>query len=300
VPRNRTARAAVLAGSVRSAAPAYPSRTRNVVRRRVVLGTLVLLSLALITISVREADHGALHRAQDAGASVLRPFQVAAERVARPFRDMYGYFSDLVGAKSDNKKLRKEVEQLRQQAIANQNAARDAAQFRAMLRYQDSARFPHDYRAVNARVISFPSGPFTQEVGIAAGSSSGIRPRTPVVSVDGNLVGETTRVTPHTSTVTLLTDPDSAASAFDQDHGVIGLLQHGPGNTLKLDLVTKDKVVHVGDVIVTAGTQTARFPSLYPRGIPIGVVTSVQPYVDFTSLDSVSALVTDKPVPEIP
>jgi len=314
VPRNRTARAAVLAGSVqRSAAPPYPSRSRNVFRRRAVLAALVLVSLALITVSVREADHGALHRAQDVGATVLRPFQVAAERVARPFRDVYGYFGGLVSAKDENKKLRAELDRLRQQMIANVNAAHDAARFRAMLRYQDSAQFPADYRPVNARVISFPGGPFQQEVAIAAGSASGVRLHTPVVSVDGNLVGEVTRVASRTSLVTLLTDPDSAVTAYDESAGVTGLLQHGAGNTLMLDRVTKDRSVANGDIIVTAGTRNARYPDLYPRGIPIGFISGwhqndtdlykqvqVQPYVDFSSVDSVAALVTSKPVPVIP
>jgi rod shape-determining protein MreC len=314
VPRNRTARAAVLAGSVqRSAASQYPSRTRSVLRRRAVLAALVLVSLALITISVREADHGALHRAQDVGATVLRPFQVAAERVARPFRDVYGYFDGLTSAKAQNKRLRAEVEQLRQQMIANANAAHDAAQFRALLKYEDSPQFPADYRPVNARVISFPAGPFQQQVAIAAGSNRGIRLHTPVVSSYGDLIGEVTRVAPRASQVTLLTDPDSAVSAYDEATGVIGLLQHGAGNTLILDRVTKDKVVASGDVIVTAGTRNARYPDLYPRGIPIGVVTGVHQndtdlykqvqvsaYVDFSALDSVAALVTGKPAPAIP
>jgi rod shape-determining protein MreC len=278
-----------------------------------VLGALVLISLALITISVREADDGALHRAQGVGTSVLRPFQIAAERVARPFRDVYGYFDGLVGAKSENKRLRSEVEQLRQQMIANANAAHDLVQLRAMLDYQDSPQFPADYRPVNARVIAFPGGPFQQQVAIAAGSSSRIRLHTPVVSIFGDLVGEVTRTAPHASQVTLLTDADSAVSAYDQSTGVIGLLQHGAGNTLVLDRVTKDRVVNPGDVIVTAGTRNARYPDLYPRGIPIGKVTGVhqndtdlykqvqvEPFVDFSSLDSVAALVTTKRVPETP
>jgi rod shape-determining protein MreC len=314
VPRNRTARAAVLSGSVqRPVASQFPSRTRSVFRRRVVLAILVVLSLALITVSVRESDSGVVHRAQDAGATVLRPFQIAAERVARPFRDAYGYVDGLTSAKSQNKKLRAEVDRLRQQMIANQNAAQDAARFRAMLKYEDSPQFPSDYRPVNARVISFPSGPFQQLVAIAAGSATGIKLHTPVVSVDGNLVGEVTRVASRASQVTLLTDPDSAVSAYDEDTGVIGLLQHGAGNTLMLDRVTKDRIINEGDVVVTAGTRNARYPDLYPRGIPIGFVTGVHqtdtdlykqvqvsPYVDFSSLDSVAALVTTKPVPTTP
>ena len=80
-----------------------------------------------------------------------------------------------------------------------------------------------------------------------------------------------------------------------------------------LDRVTKDLKVLPGDVIVTAGTRNARYPDLYPRGIPIGVVTSVgqtdvdlykqiqvSPYVDFGRLDAVAALVSTKPVPQLP
>ena len=312
--RNRPARAAVLAGSVqRSASTAYPSRARNVLRRRVVLAALVLISLGLITISVRESGSGGLHGVQDAGATVLRPFQVAAERVARPFRDVYSYFDGLVGAKSENKKLEREVAQLRQQVILNRNAARDNVQFRKLLRFEDSAQFPQDYRPVNARVISFPSGPFQQEVTIAAGSNTGIHLHTPVVDQNGSLVGEVTRATPSASRVTLLIDPDSAVSAYDENTGVTGLLQHGQGSALVLDRVTKDLKVLPGDVIVTAGTRNARYPDLYPRGIPIGVVTSVgqtdvdlykqiqvSPYVDFGRLDAVAALVSTKPVPQLP
>lgn len=312
--RSRTARAAVLAGSVhRSAGSPYPSRTRSAVRRRVVLGVLVVLALGLITISVRETDKGALHSVQNAGGSVLRPFQVGAERVAHPFRDVYGWFAGLVHAKSQNKKLHAEIDKLRQQSIANANAASDADQLKRMLSYEEGPNFPRDYRPVNASVIGVPAGPFQQRVVIAAGSSRGITLHTPIVSIDGDLVGQVTRVASRTALVTLITDPDSAVSALDENTRALGLLQHGAGSTLALGRVTKDLVVNRGDVIVTAGTQNARYPDLYPKGIPIGTVSSasqtsidfykqiqVEPYVDFSSLDSLVALVATKPVPQLP
>ena len=44
----------------------------------------MLLSLVLITLSFREPAGGGLHTVQSAGATVLRPFEVGAERVAAP------------------------------------------------------------------------------------------------------------------------------------------------------------------------------------------------------------------------
>ena len=65
-----------------------------------------MLSLILITISFRESSTGALGGVQGAGATVLRPFEVGAERVARPFRDVYGYFASLVHVKRENGRLK--------------------------------------------------------------------------------------------------------------------------------------------------------------------------------------------------
>jgi hypothetical protein len=68
--------------------------------RRIVLAVLVVIALALLTVSFRSPTNGALHDMQGYGSTALKPFQIAAERVARPFRDVYGYFSGLASAKS--------------------------------------------------------------------------------------------------------------------------------------------------------------------------------------------------------
>ena len=85
MPRNRTVRLAVLGSSVQRAAPSgYPSSRSSALKRRIIVGGLVLLSLVLITVSFRSS---ALDGVQGTAASVLRPFEVAADRVTRPFRD---------------------------------------------------------------------------------------------------------------------------------------------------------------------------------------------------------------------
>jgi rod shape-determining protein MreC len=287
-------------------------RARSAVLRRLVLALLVLGALALLTISFRSPTSGALHDAQGAGASALRPFQIAAGRVARPFRDAYGYFASLAGAKSDNEKLRRELRELRAQATTNLAGSRRAAELERLLHYEQGPTYPKDYRPVNTSIISFPSGPFAQQVAIAAGSDSGIAINTSVVSADG-LVGRVTNVARSTAVVTLITDPDSALAARDLTSGVSGLIRHGQGSTLMLDRVPKEQVVQKGDVIVTQGTRDRRYPDLYPYGIPIGRVLSVgrsdiasyltvqvTPFASLGSLDSVAALVATKRTPKLP
>jgi rod shape-determining protein MreC len=71
--------------------------------------------------------------------------------------------------------------------------------------------------------------------------------------------------------------------------------------------VTKDQVVNQADPVVTAGWRSRGLSSLYPRGIPVGTVTSVgqvdtdlykqvqvQPFVDFSSLSAVLVLTGER------
>jgi rod shape-determining protein MreC len=275
--------------------------------RRIVLAVLVIVALGLLTISFRSPTSGALHTAESWGSAALRPFQVAAVRVARPFRDAYTYVDGLTRAKSENAKLRKMVQDYRAAALLNASAVQRANDLERLLRFESGPRYPQDYRAVNTSVVSFPSGGFTEQIEIDAGTTSGIHVNTPVVSADG-LVGKVTNAGRSTSVVTLLTDPDSAVPARDLKTRVSGLIRHGQGGTLILDRVSKDQIVHKGDWIVTRGTVDRRYPDEYPYGIPIGRVVAVgtsdiasfltvqvQPLADIGSLDAVAALVPKHP-----
>jgi rod shape-determining protein MreC len=264
------------------------------------------VALALLTISFRSPTAGALHSVQGAGSTALRPFQIAATRVAQPFRDAYDYVDGLANAKAENAKLKRQNEQLRLAALIAAGKLAKYPAYEKLLHFEQGPAFPNGYRAVNAAVISFPNGPFTHQLLISAGSSSGLRINTPVVSGDG-LVGRVTNVAPHTAVVTLLTDPQSFVSARDLHTRVRGMVQAGTAGTLVLSQVPKQLKVIEGDEIVTDGTRLARYPDLYPYGIPIGRVSSVgvtdtatflqvqvQPFADFGSLDAVAALVPTK------
>ena len=303
MPRQRTARLPVLSPSAqRSDRSRSPGGSP--IRARLVALALVFVSLTLITVYFRESSGGALHGAQRIAVSALTPFAVAAERAARPFRDAYGYAADLLGAKEENADLRREIEELRRQAIENETAAQENEELRKTLAYIEGPRFPEDFRPVVTSVIVGPQSVYRQEVVVAAGSSDGVRPDDPVVTDEG-LVGTVMEVTPNASKVRLLTDQQSAASALVLQTRAAGIVVHGPSvDSLILDRVPKDALVEKGNVVVTAGSRAGRYESLYPRGIAIGVVTAVSqrdvdfykriqiaPLVDFDSLQEVIVLV---------
>ncbi|MEO5634382.1 rod shape-determining protein MreC [Gaiella sp.] len=308
MPRHRTARTAVLGVNVRRPATGkQPSRSTSAFRRRIVVGILVVLALVLITFSFRSPNSGPVASLESSAATVLRPVTIAGERVAQPFRDVYGWADSLLTARSDAKRLKAETEALRQQVIQNQFAANENAKLKALLAFRDGPRFPDDYTGLAAAVIARPSGTFAQEVVVAAGSNDGVALDAPVVTADGFL-GRVTRVYSRSARVTLLSDEQLAVSAIDVRSGATGIVKHGRGSstTLIFDRVPKKVKVSVGDTIVTAGWRSSKLASLYPRGIPIGRVTSVgqadtdlwkqiqvEPFADFDRVDAVLVLVLE-------
>lgn len=196
------------------------------------------------------------------------------------------------------------MDKLTQVAIQNATAADENADLRRQLNYVSSRRFPQGYDPVTTSVISRPPNEFQQQIGIAAGSTKGVRQNDPVVTADG-LVGLVTQVAHSTSEVTLLTDPNLRVSALDKNTKATGMLSHGQGRgTLTLGRVPKSQVLSAGDTIVTQGWRFGTLTSLYPEGILIGYVSGasqsevalywqaqVSSSVHFDSLRSVIVLV---------
>jgi rod shape-determining protein MreC len=263
---------------------------------------LVVVSLALLTVSFRST---ALDPAEGFGASVLRPFEVAANRIAHPFRDAVNWVNGLSNARAENRALIAANARYRRQNAQLRGAEEENAILRKDLHFVRSPTFPKDYDYVGARVITSPST-LSQTVTIDAGTSEGIRLEDVVVTSSG-LVGTISKVFGNEAQVTLITDPTSAVTATDATNlAAIGVLDHGTGSdSLILDRIGKDKAVNYGDMIITAGSQTdTKLPSIFPRGIPIGTVTSVNqtdtdvfkdievsPFVDLSSLESVLVLI---------
>jgi rod shape-determining protein MreC len=303
--RQRSARSAALGLTVRRIPTTIPARGPGPLRRRLVVGLLVLASLVLISLSFRSDETGPLGGVHSTAATTLRPFAVGFERVAQPFRDAYGWADSLFTARSEAEQLRAEVRELRQRNIQSEFALQENEYLRRQLRYIDGPRFPADFDPIATEVIGRPGVAFAQAIVVAAGSDNGVRVLDPVVTLDG-LVGLVTRVTSDTARIQLLTDEEAAASAVDVRTGADGIVRHARGTreTLVLDRVRKQDVVRLGDEVATSGWRAGGLSSVYPKGIPIGRVTSVgqtdtdlfqqvqiDPYVDFGSLDAVIVLV---------
>jgi rod shape-determining protein MreC len=277
---------------------------QSVRRRRAVLGLLVAASLILLTAYFGEGAGGGLHAIQRGVMGVVAPIQEGANRALKPFRDLAGWFGDTLDAKGEVEKLREQRDALRKQAIGAQTARRENEQLRAMVNLDRQPEL-ENYTPVTARVIGRSPTVWYATINIDKGSSAGLRVDQPVVNGEG-LVGKVTAVTRGAAQVTLISDHTSGVSAkVNASRGVTGVVKPAVGNPsdLLLDFVSKRTAVTRNQVIVTAGSRAGRLESLFPPGIPIGVVSRIEanelelfqrvhvrPFADLRRLDFVQVL----------
>lgn len=250
---------------------------KTVRRRRAVLGLLVVCSLILLTLYFGEPAGSGLHSVQRGVLQVLSPIQEGASRALKPARDLFGWFGDTIHAKGQVKSLRKQVQQLRVEAIAGQNAVRENQQLSKMLGLDATSRLAPT-NPVAANVISVDPSVWSQTIAVDVGSADGVRAGQPVVDGDGLVGAVSDTVASNSAVVDLITNSDTAVPARVARNGVLGVLQPAVGDQNDLLLKFAGAAdVRTGDAIDTSGTvsRTNRFTSLYPPGIPVGVVTRI-------------------------
>jgi rod shape-determining protein MreC len=274
---------------------------KTVRRRRAVLVVLVALSLILLTAYFGEAPGGRLHSVQRGFMTVISPIQDGANKALKPVRDLVGWFGDTLHAKGQRDQLRKQNDQLRAEAIANQSAVVQLTQLQRLMGLDQRLRLT-DYSPVSAQVIARSPTLWFSTIDVDKGSHAGVHVDDPVIDGEG-LVGKVTTVTPLASQVTLITDSTSGVSAKVNSNGALGIVQPAVGdpNDLLLQYIPNGQAVRVGDNIVTSGTISNQGDSLFPPLIPIGQVTSVdtqhpyksvhvRPFATLRKLDYVQVL----------
>lgn len=272
-------------------------------RTRVVLGALLVVALAMITIDHRGGDASPLRGLRSLGATVFGPVERASAAVVRPVGDTFDAITDAPGERRRADRLERQNQKLREQLRSNRLDRDRSAQLQRLLGTAGMG----GYTIKAAQVISAGQG-FEDTVTIDVGTGDGIKPDMTVMSADG-LVGRVTRVGPATATVLLATDQTSSIGSRLENSKEIGIVQGlgrrglgGHGETpLRFQLLDAAAPIRVGQRIVTLGSQGQR---PYVPGVPIGVVQRIErstggltrtayvrPFVGFTSLDVVAVVV---------
>jgi rod shape-determining protein MreC len=258
---------------------------KTVRRRRAVLVLLVVLSLLLLTAYFGEAPGGRLHSVQRGFLTVVSPIQDGANKALKPVRDLFGWFDDTLHAKSQRDELLKQVDKLRREQISDQGEKRSYRELLSMF-HLDNRLSMASYHPVTATVIGKSPNIWYSTVTIDEGEAAGVHVEDPVINGEG-LVGKVTQVASDGAEVSLITDSTMGVSARISTSSATGIVQPkvGDPNDLLLQYLPANTPVTKSEYVVTSGTVSSPDDSLYPPGIPIGQVTSVNEESAYTSVN---------------
>ena len=239
---------------------------------------------------------------------VLSPFQQATAWVANEIHYATSAVWEVATLYEQNKMLRNEVEQLRGINLQANEALAENERLRKMIGYQQAAR---QFDLVAARVIGRESDTWSRMIVIDRGTMNGIANDMPVVTPQG-LVGRVVEAGLNSSKVQLILDPRSSVGTIVQraQSRVTGIVQGDMDNPTMPQMVNIPKNADVveGDVIVTSG-----FGGIYPKGIIVGLVSSLknddggllkigvlESAVDFQKLEDVMVITASREAPPEP
>ena len=263
-------------------------------RARLILAMLLLTAFTLITLDYRSGGGGPLRRL---GNSVFGPIENAVAAVVHPIGSFFAGLGHLNSYKSDNAKLKAQNEDLLRRLRLTEGDQARLASAEKLLNLAGTAQF----RIVPAEVVAVRSAfDFEWTATIDVGSTDGVTPNQTVINGDG-LVGKTLYVGPTTSTILLARDPKFTAGARLEGSRQIGRVDGGGRDPMTLTLLDSQARMHVGDRLVSFGSQGDR---PFVAEVPIGRISRIEPtpgelyrtgivapYVDFTSLDVVGVVV---------
>jgi len=265
-------------------------------RTRLILGVLLLIALALITLDFRD---GGASPARNVGADIFGPIERVTDDITNPVSSLFDSITGGPSSQGTIANLQQENASLRAQLSAAELSKSESRQLAQLLRIDAGA-----YRIVAANVIA-AGGDYSDTVTLNAGSSDGIKQYETVLNGSG-LVGTVTQVSLDTCTVALASDASSLVGVQIAGTGEIGEVT-GTGKAmsasglLRLTLFDANAVLQPGQEVVTYASVNDR-PEV--PGVPVGTVVSVQsnsggltqtalvrPFVTFTALGVVGVVV---------
>jgi rod shape-determining protein MreC len=234
-------------------------------RRGVILAIVLLGAFLLLTVQVRH-DQAVVGFVRQAILFTVAPFVKVTAVTAGGAGALWRDYVDLRNVRQENLRLRREAALLQRRIDALEEQALEAQRLQGLLAMRESWRA--EYLA--ARVVGKDATNWFKTILIDRGSRSGLRRNLPVVAPEG-LVGRVVEVTPSTAKVQLITDPISASGALMQRTRVTGIVSGNLDAGLRIRYLPLLADVAVGDEVVTSG-----MGGVFPRGIPVGRVISVE------------------------
>ncbi len=238
-----------------------PSRHKSLV----LLAGVIILQVVLLAVQIKRDSQGRLLRVWT--VSAVSPFQRAGAKGIGNIRDTWSHYFALQNTSRDNEQLRRQNDELKMQVNQLQSKAAEADRLSALLNFRQGQR---SVPMLAARVIGTSADTASQTVYLDRGERDGIRRNMGVITPDG-VVGKVIESYRDTAQVLLLTDKDSGVGAMLADSRIQSPVGGTGEPLLSMKYIPTDDTVNMGEHVVTSGMDR-----IFPRDLPVGVVTEIK------------------------
>lgn len=228
---------------------------------------LILVLLAQLVLVSHQADDPAGGGLVERSALwLVAPWVRMVTGLERTVSGLRHRFTDRQSLRRENRRLRGEVEDLQREVLRLRDAERRAERLAEALDYSHSER--ENLRPADVVFADPTAGSGSL---VVYGGGAELEPNQPVVA-PGGLVGRVVQVAGPYAKVQLLTDRSATAGAMVERTRRQGLVRGGPQGKMELSYVPLQADVRVGDRVRTSGID-----GVYPPGLPVGNIISVEP-----------------------
>lgn len=208
---------------------------------------------------------------RDAVGVILAPAQKMFNNVTEAIDGFASYFYKFDELVEENNRLREQLSEYQSQIYDN---AEIEEMYVWMSDFLELKMSHTDFKLLSSSVIGRESGNYSKVLNLDVGSSDGVKLNMPVITAEG-VVGQITEVGLNWSKVTTILESGSSVGAYVErtgDSGVCtGNYATASDGIVALSYIPEDSGVSVGDRVLTSG-----YGSIYPRGLVIGYVESIE------------------------
>ncbi len=259
-------------------------------RTVVILGVLFFIAANILFLTIGSRSQTTSFLPYRVTLSLVAPLQEIFTRWIRFNEDIWKHYFYLVTAAKENNRLKQALNDAEAKLNQQEELTLANQRFRRLLDFKQTAA----REVVAAEVISRDPSPWFKTVVINKGKSDGIGKGYPVAMSEG-IVGQIIEISKNYAKVLLLIDRNSAVDGVVQRSRARGVVKGGEEAQCMFEYLLRKHDVSVEDMIVTSGLD-----GVYPKGLPIGKVITVErphagifqhvlvaPFVDFEKLEEV-------------
>lgn len=226
---------------------------------------MILVSLGLCGIYAAEKEGGPIHVIQNACATVASPLQQLGIGTKAGLSVLSDKIFDNFADGETLSELKAENAKLKAQIIASEKYKQEAERLQQLLKLKDQ----YQAEGIGAHVTGVSGNAWNQTITIGVGSEDGVNAGQTVLGANG-VVGQVDSTNLYSSTVRLLTDPNSGVAVKILNTNSDCILRGSLDGVLYLEGLDLNENVNVGDVVITSGLGGS-----YVQGLVIGSVSQI-------------------------